>query len=64
MLKGKLGLQFMAQGKSAVECPWGHSPPDMQMLGEIVGDRPSATAVYKDFVFLNTFPWEVSVICF
>lgn len=47
-----------------MEYPWRHRPSDMQVLGEIAGDRPNATPVYEEFFFLNPCPWEVSVICF
>lgn len=55
VLKGEVAVH--GTGKSAMECPQEHLPPDMQMIGEVAGDRSSA---HEDF-FLNPFPWEVSI---
>lgn len=39
-----------------MECPWGYPTPDVQMFGEIPGDK--ASFAYGDFFFLNPFLWK------
>lgn len=35
-----------------MECPWGHPTPDVQMFGEVPGDRVSAASAYEEFFSL------------